>query len=131
MAFSCQLKAVSITLTIICLIDVADGRSPPPLTELSIWRSSYSSTVRKSDPSVVRRIRLVIWAPTIDVIAANIASFTSINAIRAMFCLSALSCALAFVVILGATMLIFELAACTSEMDCLLTSLLLIVTLDF
>ena len=38
----------------------------------------------------MRRIGLVIWDPTIDVIAAAMASFTKNTAIRAVFCLSAL-----------------------------------------
>ena len=66
----------------------------------------------------------------IDVIAAAMASFTPISARLAMFCMSALSCASAFNVILGATMLIFELAACASAIDYLLTSLFLMATLD-
>ena len=69
-------------------MDIADSRSDPPLKAPSSWCKSYSSTVQKSDPSVVRRIRLVIWAPTIDVIAAAIASFTPITASLAVFCLS-------------------------------------------
>ena len=98
------------TFTIICRMAAADGRSDPPLTALRKWFNSYSLTVRKSNPSVVRRIGLVIWAPTIDVIAAAMASFPPISASLAVFCLSALSCASAFVVILGATMLLVELA---------------------
>ena len=86
----CQSNAVAITLTIICLISIADGRLDPPLTALSSWWSSYSSTVLKSYPSVVRSIGLVICVPTIDVIAATIASFTPISVIRVVLCLSAL-----------------------------------------
>ena len=56
--------------------------------------------------------------------------FTPIAASRAVFCLSASSCALAFVVISGATMLIVKLAACASAINCLLTSLFLMATLD-
>ena len=63
----------------------------------------------------------MILAPTIDVIAAAIASFTLIAAGRAVFCLSALSCVLAFFVISGVTMLIVKLSACASEMDYILT----------
>ena len=80
-----QSKVVAMMSTIICQIAVADGRSDPPLTALSNWCKSYSSTVLKYDPCVVRRIGLVIWDPTIDVIAAAMASFTPIAASRAMF----------------------------------------------
>ena len=73
----------------------------------------------------------MIWAPTIDVIAAAIASFTQIAASLAVFCLSASSCALVFVVISGATMLPIELAAYASAIDCFLTSLFLMATLDW
>ena len=50
----------------------------------------------------------MIWAPTIDVIAGAMASFILIAASLAVFCLSTLSCVLAFVVISGATMLPVE-----------------------
>ena len=72
----------------------------------------------------------MIWALTIDVIAADISSFTQIAVICAVFCLSASSCVSAFVVILVATMLIVELAACLSAIDCLLTALFLMAKLD-
>ena len=129
-ALSRQSKDVDMTSTIICRMAVADSRSDPPLTALSNWCKSYSSTVRKSDPSVVQRIRLVIWDLTIDVIAAAVASFTPIAASLAVFCLSALSCESAFVVISGATMLLVYLSACASAIECLLTSLFLMATLD-
>ena len=65
----------------------------------------------------------MICVPTIDVIAAAMASLIPITAILAIFYLSASSCASAFVVILGATMLSVELAASASAIDCFLTSL--------
>ena len=67
----------------------------------------------------------MIWAPTIDVIAAAMASFTPIAASLAVFCLFAMSCVLALVVISGATMLPVELDACASAIDCFLTYLFL------
>ena len=108
-ALSRQSKVVAMTSTIICRMVVADGRSAPPLKSLRSWCKSYSSTVQKSDPSDVRRIGLVIWAPTIDVITATVASFTPIAASRAVFCLYTSSCALTLVVISGVTMLIVKL----------------------
>ena len=75
--------------------------------------------------------RLVIWAQTIDVIAASMASFNPIAASLAVFCLSASSHASAFVMISGATMLSFYLAASASAIDCFLTSLFLMKTFDW
>ena len=123
-----QSKDVAMTSTIICRMALTNGRLATPLTALSSWCRLYSSNVRKSDPSAVRRIGLVSWAPTIDVITAAMASFTPIAAIVPAFCLSALSCALAFVVISGATMFSFEMAALASAIDCFLTSLFLMAT---
>ena len=74
---------------------------------------------------------MVIWAQTIDVIAASMASFNPIAASLAVFCLSASSHASAFVMILGATMLSFYLAALASAIDCFLTSLFLMKTFDW
>ena len=73
---------------------------------------------------------MLIWAPTIDVIAAAMSSFTPIAASLAVFCLSALSYELAFVVILGATMLSFDLADSASAINYLLTLLFLMATFD-
>ena len=72
----------------------------------------------------------MIWDLKIYVIVDDIVSFNLIAASHAVFYLSALSCVLVFVVISGATMLIVELAACASAIDCLLTLLLFMATLD-
>ena len=68
---------------------------------------------------------------TIDVILADMASFTLIAASLVVFYLSALSCALAFILISGATMFSFDLAASASAIDCFLTLLFLMAMFDW
>ena len=91
-----SLQSKDMTSTIIYRMAVSNGRLAPPFTDLRNRCNLYLLTVRKYDQSVVRRIILVIWDPTIDVITSVMASFTLIIASLAVFFLSASSFASAF-----------------------------------
>ena len=128
--FSRKSNCVAAMLTNWRLMLVASGLfDPSAITFISLW-SWYALTVLKSVSSAVLIIGLAIGSLMSCVISDTIASFTSIDARRKVFCWSASSWASVLFVISGSTLLFVVIALSAAYFANLKTLSLCMLTTD-